>query len=205
MRVNNIPLGVYVDKNTIVHRFPAGWKLPVLIVYVVAGTILVTSIPWALLSLVPPALGYIVARIPPGIAFGQLWPPLIFLVPLTAFQWWQLSMTDALVMFFTIYAGLIAATLVTLTTPVARMMESFEAGLKPLERFGVRADLISLTMSLTIRLIPLMLSTVNEVLNARKARGAGFSLLAFGTPVIIRSIRRARAMAEALQARGVGD
>ena len=60
-------------------------------------------------------------------------------------------------------------------------------------------------MSMTIRLIPLMLGTVNEVLDARKARGAGFSLCAFGTPIIVRSIRRARAMAEALQARGVGD
>ena len=85
------------------------------------------------------------------------------------------------------------------------MMEAFERALQPFAKLGLPVENLSLAMSLTIRLLPLMLGTVNEVLDARKARGAGTSLLAFGTPVVIRSIRRAQAMGEALQARGVGD
>lgn len=205
MRVHSVPLGVYVDNDTPIHRAPAGMKMLALFVFVLGATIAVHTVPWAATTFAAPCLGYLIARIPWRIAWQQLWPPLIFLVPLTAFQWWQLSGERALVMFLTIYAGLIAATLVTLTTQVAAMMEALERALSPLSRIGVRTDLISLTMSMTIRLIPLMLGTVNEVLDARKARGAGFSLRAFGTPIIVRSIRRARAMAEALQARGVGD
>ena len=108
-------------------------------------------------------------------------------------------------MFLTIFAAMMAAFLLTLTSTVDAIMESLEDSLRPLARFGLPVETISLAMSLTIRLIPLMFETVYEVLDARKARGAGFSPLAFGTPVIIRSIRRARAMGEALQARGVGD
>ena len=108
-------------------------------------------------------------------------------------------------MFLTVYAAVAAAILLTLTTQVSEMMDSFDRVLAPLARFGVPVENITLAMSLTIRLLPLMLSTVLEVLDARKARGATASLTAFGTPVVIRSIRRARAMGEALQARGVGD
>ena len=86
------------------------------------------------------------------------------------------------------------------------MMEGFERALQPFAKLGLPVENLSLAMSLTIRLLPLMLGTVNEVLDARKARGSlSTSLLAFGTPVVIRSIRRAQAMGEALQARGVGD
>ena len=84
-------------------------------------------------------------------------------------------------------------------------MHSVEKMLLPFERFGLPVETITLAISLTLRLIPLQLATVNEVLDARKARGAGFSIVAFGTPVIIRSIRRARNIGDALLARGAGD
>jgi len=95
--------------------------------------------------------------------------------------------------------------LLTLTTTIEEMMDALERALRPTARLGVPVDTIVLTISLTIRLIPLMLNTINEVLDARKARGAAFSITAFGTPVIIRSIRRAHHIADALWARGAGD
>lgn len=58
---------------------------------------------------------------------------------------------------------------------------------------------------MTLRLIPLQLAAVDEALQARHARGASASLLAFGTPVVVRSIRRATGIAEALVARGALD
>ena len=114
-------------------------------------------------------------------------------------------MDYALAMFLSIFSAILVAFLLTLTSTVDDIMESVESSLAPLERFGFPVDTVTLAMSLTIRLIPLMFATVGEVLDARKARGAGFSFAAFGTPVLIRSIRRARSIGEALQARGVGD
>ena len=50
-----------------------------------------------------------------------------------------------------------------------------------------------------------MLATANDVLDARRARGAGFSFAAFGVPLVIRAVRRARQIGEALMARGAVD
>ena len=102
-------------------------------------------------------------------------------------------------------ATIAAANLLTLTTTVEALLDSLDKAMQPLARFGVPVDLISLTIALTIRLIPLMLQTANEMLDARKARGAGFSVAAFGTPLVIRAVRRARMIAEALVARGAVD
>ena len=201
----NIPLGFYVDADTVIHRLPAAAKFIALVTFILVTTFGVRTIPWAVVSLVLALLFFPIARIPLRVAAGQLAPPLYLLVALAAFQWWQKDFTSAAIMFLTVYAAVTAAILLTLTTKVSEMMDSFDRALAPLGRWGVPVENITLAMSLTIRLLPLMLGTVLEVLDARKARGATASLTAFGTPVIIRSIRRARAMGEALQARGVGD
>lgn len=201
----NIPLGYYVDADTIIHRIPAAVKFLVLIGFILVTSLAVHTLPWASASLFLPLALFPVARIPFRVALGQLVPPLYLLVALAAFQWWQKDLLSAAIMFLAIYAAISAAVLLTLTTKVSEMMDSLDRALAPLGRLGVPVENITLAMSLTIRLLPLMLGTVVEVLDARKARGATASLTAFGTPVIIRSIRRARAMGEALQARGVGD
>ncbi len=200
-----VPMGVYVPGSSIIHRCPAGWKLLLLLLFIILTTILARTVPLAIGVLTLSALAFLLARIPISITWNQLWPPLPILIPLAAFQWWQKDFDAAAIMFLTVYASIIAAVLLTLTTPVAQMMDALDKAMAPLARFGVPTENISLAMSLTIRLLPLMFATVAEVLEARKARGAGTSVAAFGTPVIIRSIRRARAMGEALQARGVGD
>ncbi|AMO90144.1 cobalt transport family protein [Corynebacterium simulans] len=201
----NIPLGFYVDADTFIHRLPAWVKFVVLIAFIISTTIFAKTIPVAVGCAVVALAVYPLARIPARVAWNQLYPPLYLLVALAALQWWQQDLETAVTTFFSIYAAIVAAVLLTLTTKVSEMMESFEKALAPLGKLGLPVENISLAMSLTIRLLPLMLGTVQEVMDARKARGAGTSLLAFGTPVVIRSIRRARAMGEALQARGVGD
>lgn len=201
----NIPLGFYVDADTFIHRLPAWVKFVVLIAFIISTTIFAKTIPVAVGCAVVALAVYPLARIPARVAWNQLYPPLYLLVALAALQWWQQDLETAVTTFFSIYAAIVAAVLLTLATKVSEMMESFEKALAPLGKLGLPVENISLAMSLTIRLLPLMLGTVQEVMDARKARGAGTSLLAFGTPVVIRSIRRARAMGEALQARGVGD
>ena len=205
MNTKNIPLSVYVDKDTPIHQLRPSWKLLFIVIFINTASIVVTTPIRGLIACVIAGSLYFVARIPVRIAFSQLWPPLIILVPLAAFQWWARDMDYALSMLLSIFSAVLIAFLLTLTSTVDAIMESVERSLAPLERFGFPVDTVTLAMSLTIRLIPLMFGTVGEVLDARKARGAGFSIAAFGTPILIRSIRRARSIGEALQARGVGD
>ncbi|MDO5098045.1 MAG: energy-coupling factor transporter transmembrane protein EcfT [Corynebacterium sp.] len=203
--MRSIPLGVYVASNSVIHRLPPLLKFCFLIVFIVGTSILISTPTAAVLSVVCVAGLYVLGKIPARIAFQQLWPPLPVLLALGAFQWWQSGIEKALVTVFVIFAAIMLAMLLTLTTTIDEMMEAMERALQPLARFGVPVDIIVLAFSLTMRLIPLMLATVYEVLDARKARGAAFSITAFGTPVLIRSIKRARNIADALMARGVGD
>lgn len=203
--MRNIPLGVYVPGDTLVHRTQAGWKFVALLSYILATTIAVKTWPLALACLAVISLFYVLARIPARLAVQQTAPVLPVLLVLGAFQWWQRGWEFAAVTVVVLLSSVAAAALLTLTTTIAELMAAIENGLTPFARFGLPVETISLAISLTIRLIPLQLATVTEVLAARKARGAGFSIAAFGTPVMVRSIRRARLLAEALIARGVAD
>lgn len=203
--MKNIPLGVYVPGSSFIHRMPPLWKFGLLLAFIISTSLLVKNPLIALGLVVFAAIVYLCARITMKVAWGQLWPPLPLLAFLAAFQWWQKGLMFAANVTLVVYAALMMAMLLTLTTQLSEMMTAFEKALAPFEKFGLPVETIVLALSLTLRLIPLMLGTVNEVLDARKARGAGFSIAAFGTPVIIRSIRRARAIADALMARGAGD
>ncbi|MDO4928491.1 MAG: energy-coupling factor transporter transmembrane protein EcfT [Corynebacterium sp.] len=200
-----MPLGVYVPGNTWVHRLAPKWKFLVLITLVLVSTLWLQQ--WyssGVLVLAVVGL-YASASIPLGIAWGQIWPVLPILALLGAFQWWRQDFPTAVTIIFSILAPLMTALLITLTTTLERMMDALSSGLEPTRRIGVPVDTIILAFSLTMRLIPLTFATVFEVMEARKARGLGFSMLALGSPVLIRSIRRARLLSEALWARGVGD
>ncbi|GAB3941328.1 energy-coupling factor transporter transmembrane component T family protein [Corynebacterium tapiri] len=197
----NVPLGVYIPGTSVIHRTPVLLKLAVLVAYVIVvalGAPLIVAVPLV-------ALGYLCARIPVRIAAGQILPALPILVPLAAVQWWQASLAVALTTIIGLLATIAAAALMTLTTTVAELMDALERGLSPFARFGLPVETISLAISLTIRLIPLQLHSAQEILQARAARGASWSITAFGVPFIVRAIQRARKLAEALVARGVGD
>lgn len=203
--IKAIPLGVYIPGDTWIHRLPPMVKFGFLIAFILGTAIFIKSAVAAAIATAFSLVLYVFAKIPAKIAFQQLWPPLPILAMLGAFQWWQLGFEPAARIVLVIFSALALANLLTLTTQIEEMMNGMEAALRPTERFGVPVETIVLAMSLTLRLLPLMLNTVNEVLDARKARGATFSIAAFGTPVMVRSIRRARGIGDALLARGVGD
>lgn len=203
--MRSIPLGIYVDADSPIHRIPVLWKFPILISFIIGTAIFIKTPVGAMGCVIAVAIVSLIARIPPTTAWNQWWPVLPILLFLGAFQWWQRGFPFAATHVLVLFASVMAATLLTLTTRIEAMMDAVEKALHPFARFGLPVESITLAISLTIRLIPVMLSTVNEVLDARKARGAGFSVVAFGTPVIIRSIRRARNIGDALLARGAGD
>lgn len=203
--MRHIPLGVHLPGDTAIHRLPAGVKFLALLAFILTSTFLVTGTPVAAAWCAVALAGYVVARVPVRVALGQVLPVVPVLAVLGAFQWWQRGWEFALTTVLVLLASVAAAALLTLTTTIAELMAAIERGLSPFARFGLPVETISLAVSLTLRLIPLQLATVHEVLAARKARGAGFSIAAFGTPVLVRSIRRARLLAEALIARGAAD
>lgn len=203
--ITALPLGFYVPGTSIIHRTPALAKFLFLFVFILLTAIFVRSAAVAGGLVLLCVVLYTLGRIPWTLALQQLCCALPVLGLLGAFQWWQLGWQPALRIVLVIVASLAVANLLTLTTRMEDMMDALERALQPAARRGFPVNSTVLALSLTLRLLPLMLSTVTEVLDARKARGASFSILAFGTPVMIRSIRRARCLGDALRARGAGD
>lgn len=205
---SRVPLGVYSPGNTVVHRAPAGIKLLVLTVFILSTAIFVSTWQWAAVSVSMVVLTAAVARIPARLFVRQLSGALPLLIFIALMLWWRTDGEQALTMFLVLLSAIAAAILLTLTTRVSVLMETFERILAPTARIGVPVDQVALAMTLTIRLIPLQVQAVNEVLDARRARGSrstSVSLTAFGVPIVVRTILRSRAIADALRARGAAD
>lgn len=197
-------IGLYHPGSTVIHRIPACAKLLVLLVGIVAVTLLRQ---WWQLAVAAGAVAalYAVARIPPRVAWSQL-RPLRFLIPaVAALQVWLSGWHTATQVCGTILIAVALAALATLTTRVSAMLDALATVLCPLRHVGVDPDRIALLLATTIRCIPLVAGIVSAVTEARKARGLGFSVVALGAPVVVRSLRAADALGEALIARGVDD
>jgi len=139
------------------------------------------------------------------VAWRQLWPMRWLILVVAVFQVIFTGPTQAVMVCGSLLLTVAIAALVTLTTKVTDMLDVCQRLLRPLRRFGVDPDRTGLVLALTIRCIPLLVDIIGAVSEARKARGAGFSLRAMAVPAVVRALRAADAIGDALIARGVDD
>lgn len=198
-------LGLYVPGTSALHRLSPGPKLLAMIAAILAVTILVRR-PWQLVPVVVVVvLAYAVARIPVRVALAQLRPLLWVVLFIAAFQMIFTGWARAVVVCGTIVIAFALAALVTLTTRVSDMLDTISRALGPLRHVGVDPARAGLVLAMTLRCIPLLTGIVQQVSDARKARGLGFSLRALAVPVVVSALMTAEAMGDALAARGVDD
>ncbi|MEO7079546.1 energy-coupling factor transporter transmembrane protein EcfT [Rhodococcus sp. BP22] len=198
-------IGLYRPGTSFLHRLPAGVKLLLLITSIVTATVVVrTPIQVGIVAALVAAL-FFLARIPVKVALAQLRPIIWMLLIIGIFQVIITSPARAVVVCGVLLISVALAALVTLTTRVTDMLDTVTRALGPLRRFGVDPDRIGLMLALAIRCIPILATIVHEVAEARKARGLQWSMTALVTPVLVRALRTADAMGDALVARGVDD
>ena len=197
-------IGLYRPGTSVLHRIPAGWKLLGMLLAIV-GVVLLRA-PWQLaVAAVVVAGGFAVARIPARQVWAQLRPMRWFVVFIALFQVIFAGWERAVMTCGTLLLSVAIAALVTLTTRVTDMLDVCQRLLGPFRRLGIDPDRAGLVLALTIRCIPLLAEIVGAVSDARKARGAAFSMRALVVPTVVRALRRADAIGDALIARGVDD
>lgn len=197
-------IGLYQAGSSVLHRIPAGWKLLGMLLAIVA--VVAATRPWQLgVAAVLVAVGFAIARIPLRVAWAQLWPMRWIILFVALFQLIFSGPERAIMVCGSLLISVAIAALVTLTTRVTEMLDVCQWLLRPLRRVGVDPDRVGLVLALTIRCIPLLVGIVRDVSDARKARGAGFSLRAMAAPAVVRALRSADAIGDALIARGVDD
>lgn len=196
-------IGVHHPGTSLLHRAPALVKLGVLAVLVT--TVSLSTSPWALGGASVLALVlFAIARVPFRLVWGQVSPVLwvlAFAVPVQGLlNGWEPAATMAV----RLLLAVALAALYTLTTPVTATLDAVQVLLRPFRRW-VDADRVGLALALAIRCVPLLAEIVHEVLDARRARGAEGSARALAVPVIVRALRTAEHLGDALVARGFDD
>jgi biotin transport system permease protein len=198
------PLGLYSPGDSPLHRAPAGGKLLALLALVTA-VVLVGSPVWLGAACVLVAAGHAVARIPVRRILPPLRTLLLLAVLVGALQVWLLGWQPAVVTVLRLSASLAAAGLFTLTTRIDAVVATVERAAGPLRRIGVRADRLGLLVGLTVQAVTTLSAIAGSVREAARARGAERSPTAFAVPFVVRTLRHADELGEALAARGIGD
>ena len=193
---------LYLPGNTWLHRVRAGLKLAVLAI----GS---TALMWVhspSLLLVACALVCLSVRWA-GVSLQQVWQqlrPLVWLLfVLGGLSVWSHGVLQAFEMILRLLTLVLAALVVSMTTPLTQMMQVVAWLLKPFQRLGwVDADKVALGFGLTMRLIPELGVQWQDIREAQLARGLTPSPLTMGVPMLLRTLRRADEIAEAIDARG---
>ena len=201
-------LGLYIARSSPIHRLPAGLKLLGLAMAGI-GLFWLQSIVGLILGLLLVAGAIVLARLPLKAVVGQLRPLLPLLGGIFLLHGWATSWATGGVVVLRFLILLLLATLVSVTTPVSAMMTVLERSLPPfsplLKRCGLSVSSVSLMLVLAVRFIPVLLAQLRDIQAAQQARGVFRPAVTLWLPLLVRTIRLAEQVTEALDARGYGD
>ena len=197
-------LGLYLPGGSVLHRAPAGAKLLGLV-----GLALLTQLlaSWwqDLMLLGGVLLLYPLAGISLAFALRQLRALWWVLAAIALAQLVFASWPVAVAVVTTILLLVLAAGLVTLTTTTTAMTAVVVWVLRPFRRLGVSPERVGLLIALSIRAVPIVLGLAEQIRDAQRARGLRASPRAFAVPLLVRALRHAQQLGDALVARGVDD
>lgn len=198
------PLGLYQPGDSPLHRIPAGWKFLGLIAFATVIVVFDEPVPLALGAVVV-LVGFVTARIRPGRVFRMMRLLLVLLAAVFALQWWLIGPESATVVCLRLLVAISAANLFTLTTRIGDLVSAIERGLSPARGLGLRPELLGLLVGLTVQAVGALSTIAEQTRQAQRARNATRSVSAFAVPFLVRTLRHADELGEALAARGVGD
>lgn len=196
--------GVYRPGTSLLHRSRAGVKLLGLLVF---STVLVGwQSPVTVLACFAVVVGlYGIGGFGLRTVAAQIWPLRWIVLLLLPFQWWTGGWRVAVTVVGTLLVAVVGAALISLTTRVTELLDVIARLLEPARAIGVDPERVALLLALTIRAIPVIAGTLQEAREARRARGLEHSTRALVTPIVVRTIRHADRVGDALAARGVDD
>ncbi len=198
------PPGLYQPGTSVLHRLAAGAKLLAL-AGLLSALVIASNPPAVAVAVVVTAAGYALAGVGWRVALAQVWPLRWFAVVLLALQWWLSGPQQAVVTVGGLAVAVALAGLVTVTTRVTAMTAAFATAMRPLTPRGVDPQRVALLMALGIRAVPVVAGIAGEVREAHRARGLRLDPRTYGVPLVVRTLRQADAMGEALAARGLDD
>jgi biotin transport system permease protein len=132
-------------------------------------------------------------------------PVLPVLLAIGLFQWWQLGGPTAARIVLNVLVCVVAASILTATTPVQALLDGVASLARPFRRFGADPERFALTIAIMLRSIPFIAGAYADVRDSARARGLERNLRALVLPVFITTVAFARQTGDALAARGLGE
>lgn len=198
-------LGLFRPGDSLLHRLPAAVKLAGLFGWGLASLWLPQRWWLVVAAFVVAAFGYLLAGFNPLLMGKQLRPMWWLLLFTAGMNWWVVGWERAIAVSGMIATLVCLAALVTLTTPTTALIDVVVRVAGPLRGFGVDPDRVGLVLLLGIRCVPLVAGIAREVREAQIARRATRSYRAFAVPLLVRALRDADSIGDALVARGLDD
>lgn len=200
----SVPLGIYQPGTTPVHRLGAGPQLALL---AVLGITLVAWSRWevAVGGLAVVLASAVLARLRWRYSARGLVPILVLLIGIAGFQVWQRGWEVAVQVSASLFALVLAGTILTATTPADRLVDLLVRGARPLARLGLKPEVFALAVALMLRTIPALGEVLGEARDAARARGLEREPRAILVPTAVRTVARAHSVGEALAARGLAE
>lgn len=193
-----------MQTNSTLHTMPALVK----IVFLFAFSILVFSLQniISLLVLVAAMCGLVVwAKLPQKTLLSLLKTivpfAVFFMVYYSIFQSWQLGVV--LVLRLIIVVAL--ASVVSATTSSLEFIDAIEKILSPLAKFKINYKNLTLGVWMALRFIPIIQQNFQEIRMAQQARGLHKNTFAILIPLLIKTLKTADAIGEAIEIRGLGE
>lgn len=195
-----IPL--YRPGTGCLHRVPAGVKLASLALSAIVIMAAVHDLVSAGIALSATALLYVAAGFHDATILRETWRLRWLILVLGAALAVFVSPEVAVVNTSRVVVLILLAALLTLTTPVGALLDTLHRLLRPLRPLGVNADAVALTLLLTLTLVPFIADVLSQVRAAHAARGVRMGRHAL-LPVVVRVLRHADDVGDALSARGL--
>lgn len=204
MRGHGFLFAAFVPGRSAVHRAPLGVKF-LLVLLCGLASFLVDD--WTVAAA---AFGLLCGMfLASGAGFRRLGSALRPVLPVLAvvglFQWWQLGGPTAARIVLNVLVCVVAAAIVTATTPVQALLDGAASLARPFRRLGADPERFALTIAIMVRSIPFIAGAYADVRDSARARGLERNPRALVLPVFITTVAFARQTGEALAARGLGD
>lgn len=197
------PLGLYQPGKSLLHRAPVSGKLLALAALSIA-VLLLRGWRWAVIT----ALVAVGSAIIAGLDIRRMWRAhrmlVLMVVLLIAYQGWHRGWGFGLEVGLDLLSLIWLASVLTATTPTDQLLDALVFLLRPLRRFGVSLETVSLTISLMLTAVPTLTRVLRQAREAGAARGLRSPWRIF-VPAVLRTVAHAQATADALVARGLVD
>lgn len=204
MRGHGFLLANYVAGNSLIHRSPL-WLKFLVVAGCGAGSFLVSD--WIAPAFALAVFCCLFLMTGAGLRrlVSSVWPVVPVLAAIGLFQWWQLGGPVAARIVLNVLVCVVAASLLTATTPVQQLLDGVASLARPFQRFGADPERFALTIAVMLRSIPFIAGAFADVRHSARARGLERHMRARVLPVFITTVAYARQTGEALAARGLGE